>query len=431
MAITLSFCAERTDWPGDSENLSVHDKMAVDLARSVARSVNLEPVRKFLKAEAALRFDGDYDILLQEVRHKPVADLSSAGLTFGEVLFGAAPNHASRTAQGAAGQTLLDSLGAMYPLMQIAIPELFSQSLEDWDVSKQKPLVAVLPEDYREGKTKTLRAYDADGRMYEVDADNEPDKLVIVISHNERLMAAPRGSRPPGRARATDFYSTPYFSSVTHDYFFIDQTDPESNFMHFVDSTQNRQNNEQVNFARPRQECHRVNNRYEVFQGIYFSRSALQQLEGWPCGAPEIDVRFFALNPDNLDELQLARPKVSIQPRRRRDIEDRWWNERHRMLLWDTTLHGQHTIYHLVENDAEIFGRKKKERVSGTFVIGTRILSRSVEFQIGRADDVIGPEKVIFCSLPPRRVYGFNCYDFGPEVFIRSEQLRLRASGVR
>jgi hypothetical protein len=426
LGLMLSFCSERAEWHGETENLSVHDKMAVDLAKSVARSVDLEPVRKFLKDEAALRFDGDYDILLQEVRHKPVADLSAAGrgtsLTFGEVLFGAAPDHAGRTAQGATGQTLLDSLGAMYPLMQIAIPELRSQTVEDWDVAKQKPLVAVMPEDYQEGKTKTLRAYDADGRVHMVDAENEPDKLVIVISHNERLIAVPRGSGPPDRGRTNSGCMVPHFSSETHDYFWI--YDPACGGMHGTEDWSPGG----VGAAAPivRSNCHRAFdiNLHEFLQGIYFTSGAWQH-EWWPSGAPEIDIRLVV--PDmatNFRSLKVDPNQglIGLKPNRRRDIDQRWWPVEKQIFLWDTVHVGEVVAYQFTEADGGPV--EKKVKVGGTFVVKKVPIPLSIEFKVGNRDDPMGSEIVNYCSRPHRIIDGYECYDLA-NVYFRVNQLTI------
>jgi len=172
-AIVFCFALSRCNEPGSSveqlpTNLPVHDRMAVDLARSVSQSMNAVQVRDFLKSEAAARFDGDYDILLQEVRHKSVAGVKAEGRssspTFGEMLFGAAARQNGRSTR-ANGQALLDSLGALFPLMQIAVPALENASAEMWDTQTHEPLVAVMPQDYQEGVTKTIPAFDGEGRL--------------------------------------------------------------------------------------------------------------------------------------------------------------------------------------------------------------------------------------------------------------------------
>jgi uncharacterized phage-like protein YoqJ len=62
-----------------------------------------------------------------------------------------------------------------YPLLQISIPEVFEESTENWDAKSNGILVAYLSEDYDEGKTITLKAYDTNGNVKQIDATNEPE----------------------------------------------------------------------------------------------------------------------------------------------------------------------------------------------------------------------------------------------------------------
>lgn len=357
-AIAMTRCGEQGVRPDDpAKKLTVHDRMAVGLAKSVSQSVSLQPVRDFLKSEAGSRFDGDYDILLQEVRNKPVHGMKGGGRssspTFGEVLFGGSAASNGRSS-AAGGEALLDSLGALFPLMQIAIPALENQTVETWNTASHKPLVAVLPQDYQEGVTKTITAFDAEGREYEIDAEKQPENLVIVISHNERLIAVPKGANPE-RGRTKSECLLLYFSSSTHDYYRNDYTSSNcgggGGGGFWGDSG-----------GGGTELCLRTDGSYEFLRGLYLSQQALDRFEGWPAGAPEIHPRvFFPVSSTILDHRNMN----VMEPRRRNDIRDQWWDRNNSIAVWDRSQRGSTWAFTFIEDDAELFIQLKEITVSG------------------------------------------------------------------
>ena len=414
----LSRCSEQTvDMAKPKRNLSLHDRMAVDLAKSVSRSSDLVPVRDFLKDQATLKFDGDYDILLQAVRSKPVSGLKASGrnasLTFEEVLLGSNSENSGRNTSGG-GTSFLDSLGALFPLMQIAIPALDSKSAENWNTQTHQPLVAVMPADFQEGVTKTITAFDAAGREYEIDAEKQPENLVMVISHNERLIAVPKGTMPE-RGRTKSECILLYFSSATHDYYLNDNTSTGCGGGGGGWGGGGGSGGGNLG-------CARTEGSWERLRGIYFSQSAWAAYEGWPAGAPEIDVRVYApSSATNFQGISSILFLDNLEPNRRNDIDERWWDPNRSIVAWNTNTYSSTLLYSFVEDDAEPFIQLKTISLSGQFKVAGVPVNLSATFETGTLDEDMGHKTVDFCAQPPALIGGLPCYDLS-KIYFRSVQ---------
>lgn len=169
------------------------DEMIVDLAKTLASSMEDVEVKSFLKESVLKKFDGDYDIFFHKAKDAPLSISDKQGrvktTSFAEVLFGDDKSSTVRNGEQGSLQKYLSDLQQAHPLLQIAIPDLPGASAETWDVSKHTPLVVYLSSEYDEKTTKFVKAYDSNGNVHMVDAVNPPNELLVVISQNERLMA--------------------------------------------------------------------------------------------------------------------------------------------------------------------------------------------------------------------------------------------------
>ncbi|MCF6352427.1 MAG: DUF3103 domain-containing protein [Cyclobacteriaceae bacterium] len=200
--------------------------MQLIFAKNLAVALKQPNVREFIKEQTTKQFDGDYNFLFGTHKDRNIAIESANGrvgeMSFKEILFGeeSAKNGRSN------GNSFLDSLSELYPLLQIAIPELANASAETWDADNEIPLIAVLPENI-EG-VETVTAYDTEGNTYQLAIDTEPDKPVIVISANERLIGVPKNTN--GRFdRPCAIMQEAYYSTPTTDYYFADAYYEEMN----------------------------------------------------------------------------------------------------------------------------------------------------------------------------------------------------------
>ena len=205
------------------------------LAQNLAASLVNSEVRNFLKEKTVQQFDGDYNFLIENSKEDQITTTSNGrteSVTFGQLLAGASSNSSARQSA-----TFLDSLSELYPLLQVAIPELEVGDAESWNTASDPPLVAFVPSDYDESNQEAIiTAYDFEGNEYELLASEEPNQLVIVISENERLIALPKPNSINGRASGYPVFNncpiaalSAYHESETHLYYFKDDVYPMLN----------------------------------------------------------------------------------------------------------------------------------------------------------------------------------------------------------
>ena len=174
--------------PSQEENVKTktdydHSVESLALALNKALSSNTQ-LRGLIKEEVNLKFDGDYDVLVNSIASKPLSINTKGGastVTVGDYISSFLPNTKAEDSS-----SILEELQAQYPLLQIAIPV----HAEDWDGSTV-PTIAYLPESYNEREDAYIPAINAQGESILLDAVNEPEEPVIVLSQNERIIATP------------------------------------------------------------------------------------------------------------------------------------------------------------------------------------------------------------------------------------------------
>ena len=198
--VFIASCQETTDDVNPDNEIKeetnlivngVKDQLAAKVAQNLAKSLSNIEVRNFVKEKTLDRFDGDYNFLIGIAKNNQIRvsrNGRTSTLSFGDIISGAIPNSSSRITSN----PLLDSLSTYYPLLQVAIPKLTFSNAENWDIESEKPLVAFVPSDYE--TSNIIPAYDLEGNLYELDVNQEPDQLTIVISENERLMVSEKES---------------------------------------------------------------------------------------------------------------------------------------------------------------------------------------------------------------------------------------------
>ncbi|WP_375416364.1 DUF3103 family protein [uncultured Hymenobacter sp.] len=159
-------------------NASANAKLE-NVARALAKSLGENAsARGLLKKEALKQFDGDYDVLYAELVKQVPAFGQQMEKTVkteieGQVVSGMAP-------------TLRD-----VPNLNISVPI----NIDKWDVASYSPLVVFIPAGYNDRvKKQRLKAYDKDGKLHWLDADNAPDFPIIVVGPSERVTVDARGN---------------------------------------------------------------------------------------------------------------------------------------------------------------------------------------------------------------------------------------------
>ena len=177
---------------------SLNDKLAVRTAQGVHLLMKHAEVRELVKNEVNRQFDGDYNVLLSDLIRKPLTMNTGNGMqteTFGSFLqgmLGEEVSDVSRTNIQNSQKTLVDSITQYYPLLQIAIPQLEDQNINDWDFENDPLPIAILMEDRSSG---TLPTIEVDGKIGKVSMSEAPDHLYLVVSSNERTIAIPTGGQ--------------------------------------------------------------------------------------------------------------------------------------------------------------------------------------------------------------------------------------------
>lgn len=180
-----------------------------DLARvlSIGVKENLF-LRKLLKQESLLKYDGDYDILLNKIKNEAISTSENQTLAeyLGSIYFRLNLSPKFSFSSGGTGHTsfptkvtysttnptgipqianpddIIPYLVTTYPDIQISIPV----HPVNWDVDTYTPICTYVPEDYDEPTTLTVEGFD-NGTSVTVDAVNEPNEPVIVVSNSERI----------------------------------------------------------------------------------------------------------------------------------------------------------------------------------------------------------------------------------------------------
>jgi len=190
----LCACTNESLMPKDEEvesatiNQSAFNRDMRGIAYAVSRAiVDNDEFRRLVKSDALKQFDGDYDILVSDISSKRIpasnglATKSVDGTVSVEELL---EFYMPAEVKSAAGDSVLAKLQEQYPYAQISVPV----HADEWDAENYVPLVAFLEDDYDDATVETIQAYDPDGNLVSVDAVNEPEDPVIVISTNERVI---------------------------------------------------------------------------------------------------------------------------------------------------------------------------------------------------------------------------------------------------
>lgn len=172
---------------------SSRDQVAARFSTGLSYALRYPEVRASLKASILERFDGDYNVLFAQIQNKEVTvsrNGKEATVTFGELILeglDVVKPGAIGARVGAKG--FFDKVADVYPLLQIALPQLENLSAEDWDTNNEQLPIAVVPETIIDNK---LPALFANGETHVLSTLEEPGELVLVISPNERVIAIPR-----------------------------------------------------------------------------------------------------------------------------------------------------------------------------------------------------------------------------------------------
>lgn len=152
----------------------------------VAKSLLNIEFRNLLKEEAMKQFDGDYDILYQNVKNVNF----TKGKTIEDFLFENYLTEKGKTSD--ATKENFNRIISLIPDFQISIPV----NCDKWNSNTEIPLVTYIPYDFDEQTTQFVKAFDFKGNVYILPVGQTPNVPVIVIGSNERINIQPTNDEP-------------------------------------------------------------------------------------------------------------------------------------------------------------------------------------------------------------------------------------------
>ncbi len=141
--------------------------------------------RHLVKEEALYTFDGDYDVLVSQLKEMNVKDETGKKIKVSKFLNNYAKKLITENKiQGIAERSMqeyIDYLSQQYPNLQISVPV----HAEDW-TDDYVPAVTFIPEELNDNQNVDLVAYQGD-ETTSVNSVTPPNEPAVVISDNERL----------------------------------------------------------------------------------------------------------------------------------------------------------------------------------------------------------------------------------------------------
>jgi hypothetical protein len=376
----LYSCTEEPDTlpqpqePGLS-NQDVNDfkrnSLQENFAKSFATALQDVELRKFLKQEALKKFDGDYDILYGKIAKEPIGNK-----TLEEKIAEAMDNRRTKSERA---QQVSNTLNAN-PLLNISIPV----NIEEWNTENFTPLVVFLPDNYDDQKTRFVKAYDAEGKITWLDANNAPDVPVVVIGTNERLKKKEQFS--PNYIEPCMQSNGPAYSYKGNDYYLSYCGDGGGTGGGGTGGDTS---------CRPSKGT-------EYFKGVKFAD--VQQYEDWTLGAPEIVLQVKNPKDDGIMY------KGKHEPSKRSDSNGQWWYFTTDLYYWDPSTDSDAMGFHFYEED----GGNSQIKVEHTIKFKFKGIEQStkISFTLQNKDDEIGYKRVAHEQCLDAYTIGSGIYEF-------------------
>jgi Protein of unknown function (DUF3103) len=379
-----------TDIPQLNEQL---EEIAKGMALYVSTS---KQFKQYILKRAAMRFDGDYDVLFASV--SKVKDKTA---TIEELL---AANIAKATRKEAKSTLQeLRQFSSKLPLFHIAVPV----NIDKWGADID-PLVVVMPLDFDESTHPTINAYDKDGKLVVLDAKNPPEKAVIVLGMNERTYF--EGGKYWFKKDKKEVAVTPPDFTIMIDCDGYDICDPNSCVYDYCACNNCPPTQPTCPLSQNCTAPYLPNNVYVRACSAYMGQDLLGTVEGWPAGAPELDLTCFSGNKDTgwTTTKILGGGLDNSEPGRREDIRNKWWNIPNTPSLynWNVADVGDLVLYSWSEDDWEMKWVPKSVDVEIEFkptVFGIELGSWKLKpkWEIGSFDEKIGSYLVDQKICPP------------------------------
>lgn len=348
--------------------MSANEKTALikEYAQELSKAMTSKDLRCVIKDMALKQFDGDYDILLSDLHAETKSKASIDFETISDLFY--------------------DKISESIPNLQVSVPV----HCEEWDSDSFLPLVVFLPYDFDEHKVSEVEAFDAHGNVTMLSIDEEPDFPVVVVSVSERIdtngeeiykeeIQPVTKSGEPGvpedvyimnsgsnmleiewkdvegetgyiisRKTDQDLLYSPIASTPGNVNYYIDSNlEAGKRYSYRVNSI-----NASGSSAYTRSISSFASDRCDggmlKIKRMYFTKDGLRNVESWVSGAPEIRLRVVV---GNENSAYAKYTSSLIEPKKRDDINGRWWEKELELFNWYTNQIGTVLTFDWREED--------------------------------------------------------------------------------
>lgn len=374
---------------------SEEEKLSYEFAKLLQRLISQDAkVWELLQRETLKKFDGDHDFLVASLATEKQSSVRRSEDGGYHHLLNSLIDGVNRLTSSSYDEhswaELLDSIAKQEPLLNIYMP--------DWgDLSQYDDfLVVVSPRQVNEREGYVLKAYNKKGEVVLLNSKEEPKLPYLVVGYNERVEAEPNTG-----GRSASFLRTKYYSyTLNEGYIPLHSEEADE----IDDSVR----------AKPKVRKRSIVDRksYEVIKMARFlSKRALQDVEDWSRGAPEVFCKVyykrlgslfdFAVGHVTVQEVRLgedgwysgSRSWLKFNPWK---VVENWGNWR--VLRWVPTALMTKMLYLFYEKDGEV-------KVTVNF--------SSREFTASVSDgDLVGSDWVLFADPLGKKYQVSNTFEF-------------------
>ena len=415
--------------------IELKNKMLNEYALVLAKAVQQKELRTLIRNRAVQKFDGDFDVLIGSLETEV---LKEQDCTVKELMSNVQKtNPLLRSIGEASPESDLRKIVSVMPNVQVSVPI----HCEEWDPSKFVPLVAVLPYDYKEQPGNKITAYDSEGKVHILNADKEPGFPVLVVGRSERvneqgnLDTAGYCVHIPAKPAFRSMSLLPEYPDnliLTHGSaksLLLEWTDiagetgyevwrmSGTTFQKVAQTAVNDNNFVDANLITNQKYWYKVratmtdgfsswspvmattasarsDNEWLKIKRMKFSTSALNAVEGWISGAPEIRLRVVQGSEGGATNVYTS---GILEPNKRSDINNVWWNKEVTIFAWSTSVYGTVLTFDwreedwLTHVDFPLTGSYEDKKSGGTVKVGGSVLIKN-----DPGDDVIGNTSVMW-----------------------------------
>lgn len=415
--------------------IELKNKMLNDYAMVLAKAIQQKELRTLIRNRAVQKFDGDFDVLVGSLECEM---LKNPECSVKELLSKLQKEDPFLRSIGSLSSKCdLSTITSVIPNVQVSVPVL----CEAWDPETFVPLVAVLPYDYKEQPGNKITAYDSEGKAYQLNADEEPGFPVLVVGRSERVdehgkldtasYSQEIATLPRFKSMnlLTDFPENLLLTHGTAKSLLLEWTDVAGEsgyevwrmsgtaFAKVTQTAANDNNFVDVNLTANQKYWYKVraitaegfsswspvmattasnrsDNEWLKIKRMRFSSSALKAVEGWVSGAPEIRLRVVQGSEGGATNVFTS---GMLEPNRRSDINDAWWNREITIFAWSTNVYGTVLTFDWREEDwlskvdFPLTGSYEDKKSGGTVKVGGTIVIKN-----DPGDDVIGNTSVMW-----------------------------------